>query len=69
MIIKELNVDFDNCQIQYLANVCFYACLLIHVPHQAGATGGIPGPFPQVTACAPQTKIVPPQARTVPQRN
>ena len=27
------------------------------------------GRAPQLTACAPQTKIVPPQARTVPRRN
>ena len=31
--------------------------------------GGIPGPCPpQMTACTPQTKIVPPQERSVPQR-
>ena len=31
-----------------------------------GHSGAVP---PQMTACAPQTKIVPPQARTVPRRN
>ena len=31
--------------------------------------GAFRGRAPQMTACAPHTKIVPPQARTVPQRN
>ena len=35
-------------------------------PAPRGHTGTVP---PQLTACAPQTKIVPPQARTVPRRN